>query len=196
MNMSIKKSKDLRVRRTKKWLQDALIQLMREKPFRELQITEIADHAQVSRPTFYLHYHSKEELLLSLVDQVFAEFLNELEIESAQSQYSKLALCIQLFKYWERHEATLTLIFRTEIQSEIIHRLNNHLKQMVLFIQAKTGKPVASGAALDLMVAFMSSGAYTLLTQWGLQKIPYTAEQMGLFLHQLTLTHDDVTIAE
>src|SRR5260370_19685711 len=72
--MSIKRSKDLRVRRTRKWLQDALSALMKEKPFQDIQITEITERAQVSRPTYYLHFRSKEELLLSYVDTIFEEF--------------------------------------------------------------------------------------------------------------------------
>lgn len=195
MNMSNKKSQDLRVRRTQKWLQDALLQLMREKPFQELQIREIADRAEVARPTFYLHYQSKEELLLSLVDQVFTEFFNDLVNNSARGNYNKQTLCIQLFVYWQRHEEMLCLIVQAEIQNEIIKRLGVYLKQLLLFIKAQTGKPVADGDALDLMVGFMSSGVYSLLTQWGLGKLPYTPEQMGLFLHQLTINHDDVTIS-
>lgn len=195
MNMSNKKSQDLRVRRTQKWLQDALLQLMREKPFQELQIREIADRAEVARPTFYLHYQSKEELLLSLVDHVFTEFFNNLVNNSARGNYNKQTLCIQLFVYWQRHEEMLCLIVQAEIQNEIIKRLGVYLKQLLLFIKAQTGKPVADGDALDLMVGFMSSGVYSLLTQWGLGKLPYTPEQMGLFLHQLTINHDDVTIS-
>lgn len=195
MNMSNKKSQDLRVRRTQKWLQDALLQLMREKPFQELQIREIADRAEVARPTFYLHYQSKEELLLSLVDHVFTEFFNDLVNNSARGNYNKQTLCIQLFVYWQRHEEMLCLIVQAEIQNEIIKRLGVYLKQLLLFIKAQTGKPVADGDALDLMVGFMSSGVYSLLTQWGLGKLPYTPEQMGLFLHQLTINHDDVTIS-
>ncbi len=195
MNMSNKKSQDLRVRRTQKWLQDALLQLMREKPFQELQIREIADRAEVARPTFYLHYQSKEELLLSLVDHVFTEFFNDLVNNSARGNYNKQTLCIQLFVYWQRHEEMLCLIVQAEIQNEIIKRLGVYLKQLLLFIKAQTGKPVADDDALDLMVGFMSSGVYSLLTQWGLGKLPYTPEQMGLFLHQLTINHDDVTIS-
>ena len=75
--MSIKPSTDMRAQRSRRWLYEALLQLMKEKPFKDIQITEIADRAQVSRPTFYLHYRSKEELLLSQVDLVFDEFFQE-----------------------------------------------------------------------------------------------------------------------
>ncbi|MBE0688415.1 MAG: TetR/AcrR family transcriptional regulator, partial [Anaerolineaceae bacterium] len=50
--MSTKDSTDLRVRRTRKWLQEALLSLMLKKPFTRISIAEITDQAQVSRPTF------------------------------------------------------------------------------------------------------------------------------------------------
>jgi AcrR family transcriptional regulator len=192
--MSTQSKLDLRIRRSQQWLEAALIQLMREKPFREIQITEITTRAQVSRPTFYLHYQSKEELLLSLIDQVFTEFFNDLVKESSLGTYSKLALCTQLFKSWERHSEMLTLILAEDVQSQVITRLQKYLRKMFLFLKTQTGKPLADGLALDLMIGFMASGTYTLLVQWGLQKLPYTPEEMGLFLHQLTISHEEIII--
>jgi AcrR family transcriptional regulator len=192
--MSINAVKDLRVRRTQKWLQDALIQLMREKPYRDIQVTEVTDRAQVSRPTFYLHYRSKDELLLSLIDQAFMEFYSDLVAATLVGEYTRLKLCTQLFAYWERHPDLLKLIAGADVQREIIERLQNYLRQILLHLKAQTGKPAADGHALDLMVSFMASGTYALLSRWGLEGLPYSAEQMGRFLHELTATHDDVTL--
>ena len=72
--MSTNISTDLRSRRTRKQLQQALGALINEKPFNKIQITEITDRAEVSRPAFYLHFRSKEDLLISHLDIVFDEF--------------------------------------------------------------------------------------------------------------------------
>jgi AcrR family transcriptional regulator len=190
------KTEDLRVRRTKKWLQQALFELMREKPFRSLQISEIASRAEVSRPTFYLHFTSKEELLLSMVDLSFAEFFQELLTALPQGEYSKLALCTQLFVQWQRHHETFALIVATDLQQEIIERMRGYLKTILEYLQTQTGKPLAKGDAFDLMVGFMANGAYALLVEWGTKKLPYTPEQMGMFLHQLTISHEDIVMLE
>jgi AcrR family transcriptional regulator len=190
----LNKTEDLRVRRTKKWLQQALVELMREKPFRSLQISEIASRAEVSRPTFYLHFASKEELLLSLVDLSFAEFFQELLTSLPQGQYSKLALCTQLFVQWQRHQDTFTLIVATDLQQEVVERMRGYLKTILEYLQAQTGKPLASGDAFELMVGFMANGAYALLVEWATKKLPYTPEQMGMFLHQLTISHEEIVM--
>ena len=74
----MKSKVDLRVKRSRRLLKEALLHLMTQKPFRDIQVTEIADQAQVARPTFYLHYQSKQELLLSHVDDIFDEFYEAL----------------------------------------------------------------------------------------------------------------------
>src|SRR5438876_2233762 len=86
---STNQSNDLRARRTRKWLQDALIGLMKEKAFEDIQITELTGRAQVSRPTFYLHFRSKEELLLSHVDVIFEEFHSEVSKEIARGNIDR-----------------------------------------------------------------------------------------------------------
>ncbi len=77
--MSTKDSTDLRVRRTRKWLQEALLSLMLEKPFTRISIAEITDQAQVSRPTFYLHYRNKEEVLEDYLDSMYKNFMDDMQ---------------------------------------------------------------------------------------------------------------------
>lgn len=56
-------STDLRVRRTKKMVGEAFIELMQEKGFDEITVKDIADRAFINRNTFYLHYRDKNDLL-------------------------------------------------------------------------------------------------------------------------------------
>ena len=69
--MTIKRKPDRRVRRTRKRLQDALIHLLRQKLLAKIQIKEIVEEADVSRTTFYQHFETKEQLLMSLMDDLF-----------------------------------------------------------------------------------------------------------------------------
>ena len=55
---------DRRVSKTKKLLSDALMALIIEKGYDDVKVQDILDKANVGRTTFYLHYESKEQLLL------------------------------------------------------------------------------------------------------------------------------------
>ncbi len=58
---------DLRKERTLKLLTQAMLDLLHEKPFNNITISEICDKAMVRRPTFYRHFQNKEDLLLYLI---------------------------------------------------------------------------------------------------------------------------------
>lgn len=58
---------DLRKERTLKLLTQAMLDLLHEKPFTNITISEICDRAMVRRPTFYRHFQNKEDLLLYLI---------------------------------------------------------------------------------------------------------------------------------
>jgi AcrR family transcriptional regulator len=194
--MSIKPSTDMRAQRSRKWLQDALAQLMKEKPFREIQITEIADRAQVSRPTFYLHYRSKEELLLSQVDVVFAEFLNELSDTIAEGNYDRQKYSILIFQYWERNAETLRMVMQAGLHEEFRERLRKYFSLAIKQLTARNEKPKADEQTLEFIVDFESGGAYQLLTQWIARGMPYSAKQIGTLFYQLAAVGQTARIAQ
>ncbi len=56
----------------------ALMQLLNQKPFDKIKISEIADRAGVSRMSFYRYYNKKEDILIEHLDQDFNDFTNEI----------------------------------------------------------------------------------------------------------------------
>ena len=54
---------DPRVKRTRKLLQRALVELMAEKNFRSITVRDIAERATLNRVTFYAHFPDKHSLL-------------------------------------------------------------------------------------------------------------------------------------
>jgi AcrR family transcriptional regulator len=71
---------NLRVRRTRKLLREALIELIEERGFDALTVGEITERALVSRAAFYRNYQDKYDL----VEQIFAEAMQELFSAIAQ----------------------------------------------------------------------------------------------------------------
>ena len=61
-----------RVRLTKRMMKDAILELMEEKPFAKISVTEVCERADVNRSTFYAHYADTSALLAELEDEVLA----------------------------------------------------------------------------------------------------------------------------
>ena len=53
---------DLRQRRSKRHLSEALVSLMEERPLREISVVDICERAMVHRTTFYAHFEDKNDL--------------------------------------------------------------------------------------------------------------------------------------
>jgi AcrR family transcriptional regulator len=179
-------SQDLRARRTRKWLQAALIELMKEKAFADVQITELTARAEVSRAAFYLHFRSKEELLLSHVDVIFDEFHAEVSREIARGRVDRNQFSILLFQYWEHYAETLRLVIQAGNPDILLERLKVYVGVMLKELAAKTRRPARDPRLQELMVGYVAGGAYMLLTAWVTQKMPFSAEQMGLMFDALT----------
>lgn len=62
---------DLRVRRTRKHLQDAFMALTVESGFDAVTVTDICERAMVNRTTFYRHYEDKFDLLEKYMEDLY-----------------------------------------------------------------------------------------------------------------------------
>ena len=63
-------SEDLRVIKTKEYIKNAFLELLKEKNYAKVSVKDIASLASINRNTFYLHYSSKDDLVSSLVNEV------------------------------------------------------------------------------------------------------------------------------
>ncbi len=61
---------DRRVRKTKRQLRQALMDLMSEKPSKSISVRELAERADINRGTFYIHYKDVSDLLQRLGDEM------------------------------------------------------------------------------------------------------------------------------
>jgi AcrR family transcriptional regulator len=179
-------STDLRARRTRAWQQNALAKLMKEKPFGDIQVTEITERAQVSRQAFYLHFHSKEELLLSQVDVIFNEFHAVMTREIARGALNRKNFSILLFTHWENHSDTLRMVIAADQPDIFMGRLKIHMRAILTELENRTRRHTADPRVKNLVEGFLAGGAYMLLTEWVAQEAPFTGEQMGLLFYDLT----------
>src|SRR6266849_3955451 len=67
------KGVDPRVKRTRQLLQQAFLELFREKSFASITVQDIAERATVNRATFYAHFEDKYALLDSMIREQFQQ---------------------------------------------------------------------------------------------------------------------------
>jgi AcrR family transcriptional regulator len=90
------KKQDPRVRRTRQWLHQALLELMREKNFEAITVQDIAERADVNRGTFYAHFVDKYALLEDAMRAGFQQLLRAELPEGTAFSRENLARLIRL----------------------------------------------------------------------------------------------------
>ena len=74
----MEKKCDLRVIKTKNLIYSTLMNLMKEKTFEEIRVSDICNRALINRSTFYAHYEDKYELLVDFINNLKEEFVAKL----------------------------------------------------------------------------------------------------------------------
>lgn len=96
------KKDDLRVIKTRKLIYQTLLELMREKTFEEIKVSDICSKAMINRSTFYAHYEDKYELLVDFLSNLKEEFAHELN-ENCKENLSIREYYIRLISLFLDH---------------------------------------------------------------------------------------------
>lgn len=176
---------DLRVRRTYKFLWDALMSLMTERDFESITVTEICERAMVHRTTFYKHYEDKYGLLFHGVQDelnALAEVLDSavdkpLEVNEEPDTMARL---VMVFEHVRRHERFYRLMlggngyskFNTLLRKSLADRLKRRIQQEA----GQMAMPI------DLHAQLQAAAMVGMLEWWLENDFPYTSVEMTQYL--------------
>jgi AcrR family transcriptional regulator len=94
--LSMRKA-DARIRRTRTQLGTALLNLIIEKPIREVTVQDVLDRSGVGRSTFYLHYRDIDDLLLSQLE-MFCEAMSNV-LSDRKDKSNRVVPVAELFAH-------------------------------------------------------------------------------------------------
>lgn len=87
--------------RVKKSITKALFDLMHEKSFSDISISELIRLAGVARVSFYRNYDSKEDVLMTLIEDVLEQFRQTLD--SNETNYYTYENIRRSFEYFKKY---------------------------------------------------------------------------------------------
>jgi AcrR family transcriptional regulator len=181
---------DRRVQRTRELLQQALIELISERGYDAITIQDIVDRANVGRTTFYLHYSSKDDLLMSCHETIVSEFhfgplyphpLSREELLSPEASPGMTKAYRHLKDAWVR----LYPIFQGKDGPLILRRIRDWSAQEIEANLRAAFAETDSTIPLDVLANYLA-GARIALVQWWLEKRqPHTPENLAQTFQRL-----------
>lgn len=183
---------DLRVRRTKKALYDAFLDLLSEKPFDEITINELCDKAGVRRATFYKHYSDKFDFLTSYTGVLrdnFDRYMVKLGKPSLTSDYY-IAYAKRIIHFIDENAAAIDNICKSNLFPSVlalIFEKNFQDTRERLRISVASGMELP--ATIDSVAAACAGGVAAIVYCWlteGRKTDPdLVAEQVGAIVAKI-----------
>jgi hypothetical protein len=169
----MKNTVDRRIQKTKKSLTEALIYLVLEKGYEKVTIQDIIDKANVGRSTFYIHYESKEQLLIdghnNLNIKMFDDPSNSKEIDFL-NLFNHIAENKMLAKAMlgKKGGNIMTEFFKNNIALKIKKRYSKNFGKTKIDQKTLTYLSEAAGAAI-----------VSLIVSWIEDDMLFTAKEMA-----------------
>jgi Transcriptional regulator len=170
--------------RSKEWLTNSLLELMKQKPFREISISEIAEKADLSRRTFYRSFSSKEEVIRFHLKTIWHTGLLQLSADEDHSYFHTIRWYLEL---WYEHRELALLLYRNDLMSLLLQEYNHIFHEVYLL--RKVNYPLAKHSeAMKYALSYSAGGLLNVLWQWaseGMQKSPEEVANLLMVAIQL-----------
>lgn len=152
----------------KDYIVGGLLRLMRRQPYEKIKVTDIVREAGVSRMTYYRHFKSKSDVLVSLIDYIVRSVNPVCHENRRNGDWYRFWLT--LFDYADRYASALETIVSVGQERLILDCLNRsafpHLR-----------KEESRENAYRLY--FLSGAIYNVFLEWLRSPVRETPEKMA-----------------
>ncbi|UQN08974.1 TetR/AcrR family transcriptional regulator [Deinococcus sp. QL22] len=172
---------DLRIRRTRRLLTQALIDLSHEQPLESITVRDLTGRAEVGYATFFRHYTSIEELLRGAVDDLRSDLFTLLPPLAGQVPEQAGAL---VFQHVRDHPGLYRLLLSADRSLGLLDQIVEIGVQGLL--QTYEARPAAQ-VPVDIVAYHFIRSFLSLIEWWLGHGMPYGPERMGEIYRDLIL---------
>lgn len=179
---------DRRVKRTRKLLRDALLELILEKGYQSVTVRDITDRANLGRATFYLHYpHGKDELLLVMMEETMQDIIQQLgQPVDENFMVDGTPPSLIAFEHAKENAAFYRAVVGADGLAGVMHGYRQSTtEQLRKQIEAMIPPGVKPVVPLDFIAHFLFGALNAVIVWWLENENAISAEEMALRFHQI-----------
>lgn len=173
-------TEDRRVRRTKRLLRQALAELMQEKEFKDITVTDLVERADINRGTFYVHYKDVYDLREQIENEMI-ETCRTLILDSTGALQTNSI----------RHVLQQAMIYLEENREMVCGLLrsggeDNFAAKLIAVLEEQHVIRWANHSTYNRYISrFVGAGAVAIIQKWFLSEDTLPPEQMVDLIDQL-----------
>ncbi|UZK02884.1 TetR/AcrR family transcriptional regulator [Venatoribacter cucullus] len=173
------KELDKRVERSRRQLMTALLELMQEQPYRKISVAHICEHSGVARPTFYLHYRSKDDLLRGYIESMFLQFYEQVDEYLTSTPDADPIIAEIMFRQWSERADIARLLVKDDIEALMLSEFKRYVDRIMQRFISAHKVPVRDTSLLPYVVDFLAGASFMVIVRWIKDDFPVDAKEMG-----------------
>ena len=162
--------------RSRRMIKEAFADLLQEKPLDRITVTDIVNHAQINRGTFYAHYADIPDLIQHLINDTFTSIQEVIPAspDSTPDVPTQLLNRVQtiLEADYDFYQKIMSSSASTLMHEQLVNVVLDYmLQQEPIF-------PTASHESYAFMIRFCAGGLSNLYKDWFAGKIPISLDEL------------------
>ncbi|MCI1674974.1 MAG: TetR/AcrR family transcriptional regulator [Ancrocorticia sp.] len=164
----------------KERMANALFELLREKPYAEISVSEITDRADVGRATYYRHFGSKDDVLMYRFGTIFSRVPHPAKPFHKHTAQDATAFFEQYFASLYEHRAILEEVYEAGLDYLLF-----------IYMYRLTVAQSRDAAVVDrYRVALHSASTFAIVDQWVTSGFEQSPDELAdMIVNQLFSKH-------
>ncbi len=167
-------------------IQKALVELLAESEFERISVIDIVAKAGIARATFYLHFNTKQEVLLVYIDGIFQDFYERVSPSLEAPVILDGLIGQELFRVF-RDEATLAkMLLEPGVYPLFLRHFQGYVSRIAGRILRSSENQSLTHQQIHHAVEFWAGGSLSLIANWAICGFAESPEEMGRLYAVLT----------
>ena len=160
--------------RRQRELEKGMLQLMLRKNYEDISVSDLCEHMQIPRKSFYRYFSSKDGALYSLIDHTMGDFF-QMPVPEKKSRGHAVGDLDLFFAFWYDHKDFLDALLRSGLSGMLVERISafalheGHLPKKV----KDAPQPMQ-----EIALSFTICGLMAMTLNWHRQGFPVSADEM------------------
>lgn len=187
----MKKTIDPRIKKTRRYLKEALLSLIKQKGFDAITVRDLTQEADINRATFYQHYQDKFDLLDQTIDEMLlsmATYVAPKSMREFTENKDSSPVFERLFQFIYENTFFFQVMMGEKGVPSFQHRM---LKIIQQFMNEKIDQlhphPEKMNVPKEILIHYISFANLGLITYWLENDMKYSAKYMAKQLSELSV---------
>ncbi|MCT7358184.1 MAG: hypothetical protein COB09_10555 [Thalassobium sp.] len=173
------KELDKRVERSRRLLMGTLLELMAEEPYGKISVAHICERSGVARPTFYLHYRSKDDLLKGYIESMFMQFYEQIDAYLTQSPNADPIIAEIMFRQWSDNATFARLLIEADIEALMLSEFKRYVARIMERYIGAHSLPIKDTSLMNYVIDFLAGASFMVIVRWVKDGFPVDAKEIG-----------------